>query len=317
MWSPDIPPPLPGRIQLAYANWEQITSDQWVLDTVKGYQIPLLKEPIHAPSLQPYCLSAVEEEALQQELARMSKLGAIEMASMDGFLSNHFVVPKSGGRWRAVFNLRRLNEFVPCLHFKMESLGQLPLILEKGDWLAKIDLKDAFHSIPIHPSSRHLLQFVWQHQRWQYTCLPFGLAVSPRTFTKVLRPVATALREAGVKVIMYLDDWLITGHSQEEVQRGVSLATHLLSRLGFEINIAKSVLIPVQSLTFLGADISTTDMSLSLPPVKLEKIRHECRRIRNNGAVTMPELRSLIGQMVQARVAVHLDITTSVITTFR
>ena len=55
-------------------------------------------------------------------------------------------------------------------------------------------------------------------QVYQFTCLPFGLATSPREFTKLLRPVVALLRQQGVKLHVYLDDWLIRADNPEEAK---------------------------------------------------------------------------------------------------
>lgn len=41
-------------------------------------------------------------------------------------------------------NLKPLNRFIRYEHFIMENLYSARFILRKGDWLAKLDLKDAY-----------------------------------------------------------------------------------------------------------------------------------------------------------------------------
>ena len=45
----------------------------------------------------------------------------------------------------------------PPYRFKMETVASLLLSVRKGDFLASLDLKDAYFQIPIHRSSRKLL----------------------------------------------------------------------------------------------------------------------------------------------------------------
>ena len=66
-------------------------------------------------------------------------------------------------------------------------------LIEPRDWLAKVDLKDAFFTIPNHPPQRSCLRFTFQ-------------AFSSMDFTKTLKPVIAHLRELGVWLIAYIDD---------------------------------------------------------------------------------------------------------------
>ena len=100
-----------------------------------------------------------------------------------------------GGRQRPVINLKGFNQFVKTEHFKMEGLHLLPDFLQPQDWMVKMDLKDAYLQIPIHPDYQHLLTFKWEGKTHKFQCLPFGLSAAPRVFTKLLKPVVGFLRQ--------------------------------------------------------------------------------------------------------------------------
>jgi len=63
---------------------------------------------------------------------------------------------------RPVINLKKLNSFVPYEHFKMEGLFLIKEIMQKGDFLCKLDLKDAYFSVPLHQESRKFVRFEWK-----------------------------------------------------------------------------------------------------------------------------------------------------------
>ena len=67
-----------------------------------------------------------------------------------GFLSTIFLVPKKDGGQRTVINLKSLNKFVYTEHFKMEGIHILRDLLRAGDWMTKVDLKDAYFIVPVH-----------------------------------------------------------------------------------------------------------------------------------------------------------------------
>ena len=87
---------------------------------------------------------------------------------------------------RPVINLRPLNIFVTYIHFKMENISSLINILRPNNFIATIDLKDAYFTVPTHPDYSKYLRF-WWNIIYEFIVLPFGLPSSPRVFTKVMK----------------------------------------------------------------------------------------------------------------------------------
>ena len=109
------------------------------------------------------------------------------------FISPLFTVPKKGGGHRPVVNLKDLNQFVEYQHFKMEGVPMLKDLLRPNDFLTKIDLKDAYLTVPIWIHHQKFLRFIWRDTLWEFACLPFGLASAPRT-PHVLEATKTSCR---------------------------------------------------------------------------------------------------------------------------
>lgn len=195
----------------------------------------------------------------------MLSKNAIAEASDVGFISNIFLVPKKSGEMRPVINLKRLNTFVVYEHFKMEGWQTIRDTIRKGDWMAKIDLADAYLTIPIHPSHQRFLQFFWQGRRWQFTCLPFGLSSAPRLFTKILKPILAHLRGLGIRVVAYLDDFLVLGPDSTSLTRDVEYVIATLQDAGFVINFPKSIISPKQTMEYLGLVIDSVALTVTLP----------------------------------------------------
>ena len=93
---------------------------------------------------------------VQAEVQSMLQKGAIEQVSAHAvcFVSALFLVPKKGGQWRPVVNLRPLNRFIQYEHFKMEGIHLVRDLLQEGDCLAKINLKDAYFTVAVAPHHR-------------------------------------------------------------------------------------------------------------------------------------------------------------------
>ena len=83
----------------------------------------------------------------------------VELPCQDQSLSSIFLVPKKDGGNRPVINLKSLNTHIPYHHFKMESSSLLKELLQKEDFMCKIDLKDAYFSVPLHQNSQRFVRF--------------------------------------------------------------------------------------------------------------------------------------------------------------
>lgn len=74
-----------------------------------------------------------------------------------------------------ILNLKPLNEFVAYHYFKMDTLRTAIKVIRPRCFMASVDLKDAYYSIPIAQEDRKFLMFEWKRKYYQYTLLPNGL----------------------------------------------------------------------------------------------------------------------------------------------
>ena len=196
---------------------------------------------------------------------------------------------------RPVIDLSYLNKFILNEHFQMENLSCLKTLLLKGDFMTNIDLKDAYLSVPVHQSSQKFLRFIWEDTCYQFKALPFGLCSAPKIFTQLMKPITAFLRRKSIRVLIYLDDFLLLAATKEEAVKNTHLLITLLQSLGFIINFKKSSLTPSQVITFLGFKIDSTSMMLSLPAEKINKILDCAHRLLAPQRITLRNLASLIG----------------------
>ena len=159
------------------------------METIQGYKIPFRKRP-PIKRIPAFTFTEAEKRALSAEIEKLLEKQAISLTeARDGFTSNMFLVPKKEGQWRLILNLKALNTYTIREHFKMEDIRSVKDLLNKGDYMCKLDLKDAYLSVPINADHRKFLQFQWEGIVYHYKALPFGLATAPRVFTKLLKSV--------------------------------------------------------------------------------------------------------------------------------
>ena len=288
-----------GRLASFVDTWKVLTKDTWVLNAIEGYQIPLVGTPTQLQIPQEGVFSQEHKALLLEEIQELLQKGAIipQSGNATGFVSILFLVPKKNGQMRLVINLKRLNHWVETPHFKMEGIPTLRDLLRQGDWMVKVDLKDAYFTIPIHQDHQKYLRFMVDGTCYQFTCLPFGLSCAPWTFTKVMKPLMTLLRSWGIRIIIYIDDMLILANSREEATQHLEVLVLLLESLGFIINQEKSLLSPVQEIEFLGLIVDSLGTQLKLPGEKLRQIRKEATHLLTCQVVSAHQLSQFIGKL--------------------
>ena len=85
-----------GRIKEFIENWALITQDPWVLQTIQGFQLPLVSQPTQATAPPQLQLSLAQQDLVLTEVQAMIEKGAISVVQPDqrGFVSQIFVVLK-------------------------------------------------------------------------------------------------------------------------------------------------------------------------------------------------------------------------------
>ena len=240
-------------------------------------------------------LNQEQQKQVDLEVKAMLEKGSISKVchSKVEFLSSLFLISNENDWNRPVINLKDLDRFISYKHFKMEGLHYLKYVLQKRDYMCKIDLKDAYFSVPLHKDSRKLGRFLWAENLYEFLCLCSGLGPAPRIFTKLLKVPISVLRRLIIRLIIYLDDLLILGNSMSEMFMARDPVILLLQHLGFVINLKKCVLDPAQEIEFLGLIVNSQTMTLPLPRKRV-MIRDQCLSLYKASEVSLLHLSKLI-----------------------
>jgi hypothetical protein len=281
--------------------WESKGASSWVTEVLRwGYQPefwerpPLTTEPRSFPDRHRHTI-------LSEEIAKMLAKGALEEVldkHSPGFYSRLFVVPKPGGKWRPVIDLKALNWYVKVPRFSMESLQSIWGALLPGNFAISVDLQDAYFHVPVRPSFRKYLRITHGNRVYQFRALPFGLSTAPWVFTRVMNTVKEIVHLQGIQLYLYLDDWLAQMATHIRGQQEAIYLVALCQEMGLLVNRTKSELVPSQSFDFIGAHFN---LQLSLVFPKLENQQKTLREIEKFLASLCPTARmwqSLLGLLV-------------------
>ena len=296
-----INPPVGGRLRSFRRDWHANNCSANVLNIItNGYVLPFLSRPnlIRFPLIVSEYKAPQKDQALAdciQSLLLKNAIERVENVKSLGFYSRLFLVPKPHQRWRPVIDLSRLNTFLHVEKFKMETPESIRTSLIPGEWVASIDLSDAYLHIPIHPNSRKYLRFCHRSQVFQFTSLPFGLATAPQVFTMVVKEVKLMALSRGLRLHQYLDDWLIRSQSQEEALVNTRAVVDLTQSLGWIINQEKSELKPTQVFSFVGYEYHLDSALVKSTQERWLKLQDLILRLKSKHVLTARCLMSLIG----------------------
>lgn len=83
---------------------------------------------------------------LNNEIDRLLKLSVLERCEhVEGqYVSNIFLKPKANGKFRMILDLSDIKADLTYNHFKMESLQTAMDTMQRGGYIASLDLADAF-----------------------------------------------------------------------------------------------------------------------------------------------------------------------------
>ena len=249
-----------------------MTHDSVIRKWIKGYEIPFATKPWQRIFPGNTAWSNHEQFLIAEQINKLLSKGAIERCSLseDQILSSIFLVPKPDKTFRLILNLKGLNEFIETEHFKIEDYKVAKRLIGPHDFMATLDLKDAYYLVPIAKNDRKYLRFMY----------------------------GAYLRKRGFRSVFYLDDMLIIGKSYEECVKNVEETRKLVQELGFIVNEQKSQIIPTQRCRFLGFIFDSLRMSIELPEDKVQrtvKLLNQFSRIRS---CTIREFAAFVGTLV-------------------
>ena len=142
---------------------------------------------------------------------------------------------------RMILNLKKFNKFVNYKHFNMECNNNVINRIKSNTYMASIDLKDAFFSVPIHNDHQKYLRFIFGNL-FQLISMPNGYRPAMRTFIKISKVPFGHLRSQGHNSVVYVDDSYLQGDTYQSCLANILDTIKSLRELGFVIHPDKSAL---------------------------------------------------------------------------
>ena len=243
-----------------------------------------------------------QNEFWQQEKERLVTCGAWERGGRSDYVTKAFLVPKPGlNKWRLVVDLRHLNSYVMEHTTKFETLKNLRHLAKRGDWMFSFDLEDGYYAVAIHEDDRKYFSVEVDGETFQFVGLPMGWTLSPYIFCKTMRTLVQELRapeapkahvvrrggrkrlknldKRGMRVLPYVDDFLVLARTRREALRFRARTEKVLSHLGLRRNPKKGQWEPAQKVEHLGLVVDTLEGVFRVSDTRMKKISALARDI--------------------------------------
>ncbi len=112
-------------------------------------------------------------EYLLKECSEGRVLGPFPMAAFPSVQVSRFgVIPKSLGKWRLILDLSSPegssvndgidSDFCSMRYTSIDEAAKVIVMAGTGSYLAKVDIKQAYRMVPVHPEDRLLLGMAWE-----------------------------------------------------------------------------------------------------------------------------------------------------------
>ena len=123
--------------------------------------------------------------------------------------------------------------------------------------------------------------------------------IAPRIFSAVTDALQWILAQKGLKVLHYLDDFIIVSGSYKEAAKQMQLLIDTFKLLGIPLETSK-LEGPAMYLTFLDIEFDTVNLQIRLPPEKLSNLQAELAKAVSRKCISKKSLQSLTGLLQHA-----------------
>ena len=228
-------------------KYDELFRDE--LGTLKGITARLVVDENATPKFfKPRPVPYAIRGAIEQDLDRLESLGVLEKINHSEWAAPIVPVPKADGSIRICGDYKvTINPALQVDQFPMPRPEDLFATLTGGQKFSKLDLTHAYQQVLLHPESRPYLAINTHKGLYQYRRLPFGVASAPALFQQTMEKVLQGLPG----VVVYIDDILVTGKTDEEHLENLTQVFSRLLEHGLRLKKSKCLLM-CPSVEYLG-----------------------------------------------------------------
>jgi hypothetical protein len=169
-----------------------------------------LKEGVYLPRPKdppPVFMKTQDSELVAQVIDDLQQHGILVPNSDIVYAFRLFLVAKSSGVARPVYDMSPWTSSYSAPHIQLYSVAEVLATIPQNSWMIKIDLKCEFFQIPICPEYQKYYGIYYKKHRLAWTRLPMGHPLAPSIMQRLPTNMARHLHNTrNGTLVAYLDD---------------------------------------------------------------------------------------------------------------
>ena len=255
-------------VQQLLQPFESIFKEE--LGTYKGDKAKIHIDPTVPPKFckarpLPYAM----RELVEKELQRLETLGIIKPVKSSNWAAPIVPVLKPDRKSIRICGDYKLtaNKASRLEQYPLPKVEDLFSTLAGGITFTKLDMSQAYQQLVLDDDSKEIVTINTHKGLFCYQRLPFGVSSAPGIFQRTMETILAGIP----RVLVYLDDILITGSSQEEHVSNLKEVLSRLQQAGLRLRKDKCEFM-VSSVKYLGHIIDAN--GLHPAPDKLKAVKN-------------------------------------------
>lgn len=233
-----------------YSDIFAMESDSMTVNNFYKQNLKLTdKEPVYTKN---YRTPHSQKEEINKQVKNLLKNNLIEESTSE-YNSPIILVPKKSNgtdkKWRMCIDYRKLNKKLVADRYPLPRIDDILDNFGRAKYFSVIDLFSGFHQVELDEESRDCTTFSTEQGSFRWKVLPFGLNVSPNSFSRMMSIAFSGLPPE--KAFLYIDDIIVIGRTENEHLQNLEAVFKLLRERNLKLNAEKCKFFQPE-VTFLG-----------------------------------------------------------------
>ena len=235
------------------------------LGLIRGVKAKIhVDQQAHPCFCKPRAVPFSLRKGVELELERLEEEGVIEPVQFAEWAAPIVPVVKEDGSVRICGDYKMtVNQASKLESYPIPKIEDLFTSLTGGKHFTKLDLSHAYQQLELEESSRAYVTINTQKGLFRYTRLPFGVSSAPAIFQRTMENLLQGFKH----VVVYIDDILITGSTDEEHLSNLKGVLHKLKEAGMRLKRKKCFFMRPE-VEYLGHRISQKGLQPTKEKVK-------------------------------------------------